>query len=82
MRSRAARGRQLPGGQSHPTPVQCQALALEWAEGHEGEWEGEVSSQASSQALVWWAGWEDRGQGQRREKNKGVRMEELAPADL
>lgn len=23
-------------------------------------------------AWGWWAGWEDRGQGQRREKNKGV----------
>lgn len=29
-----------------PTPVPCQALALEWAKDHEGEREGEVSSQA------------------------------------
>lgn len=35
-------------GQSHPTLVRCQILALEWAKGHEGEWEGAVSSQASS----------------------------------
>lgn len=53
VRPRAAVGRQLTwggglGGQSHPTLVRCQVLALEWAKGHEGEWEGVVSSQASS----------------------------------
>lgn len=54
-------------------PIPCQALLLEWAKGHEGEWEGEALGCGLARRM---------GQGQRREKNKGVRMEEWAPADL
>lgn len=84
MTGRAA-GRQRAGGWGgavgrgpHPSSA---ALALGWVgKGHEGEWAGEAGRQA--RAKGWRAGREDGGQGQRREKNKGVRMEESAPGDL
>ena len=57
-------------GQSHPPLSHARLWHLSGQKTTKGNGK-EVSNQASSKALGWWAGWEDRGQGQRQE-NKGV----------
>ena len=75
----AVEGRAAGGGRAggwagwagRPHPIPCQALLLEWAKGHEGEWEGEASRQARRGVRLWAVGWlggRARDKGGRRTK--------------